>query len=293
MAPATDRSEPASQRVSHIEAAASAHIQPIAIAPLLTVASLLAALSALLLYSGSINLDAFVATQTFTRHLPDTFWAMATVCGSGLGAFALLSLALRRHPFWVAAALAAAPIAGAYSNIIKRVIALPRPAAVLAPDQIHIVGETLRSNSFPSGHSVTAFALAATIVFASRRPRVVALWMVPLALLIAMSRIAVGAHWPADLAAGAAGGWLSGACGVLIVDRWRRWNTPKGIRVMGFILAGVGIALLAVDLGYPLARLWQWVLGCAAIGSGLIALWQPRVDPYWLDPPQLAAPPPE
>ena len=267
-----------------------AHIRPIAVIPLLTEAALLAALAALLYYSGSLNIDAFAAVQSFTRNLPDTGWAMVTVCGSGLGAFALLSLALRRRPIWVAAALATAPIAGAYSNIIKRIVALPRPAAVLAPDQIHVIGETLRSNSFPSGHAVTAFALAATIVFASRRPPKAALWMVPVALLIALSRIAVGAHWPADLAGGAAGGWLSGACGVLIVDRWRRWNTPTGIRVMGLVMVGVGIALLAVDLGYPLARLWQWALGCVAVGSGLFALLQPRVDPRWAALPRASPP---
>lgn len=272
VAPATDLPEPV----------ATAHIAPIAVVPLLTVAALLAAFSALLFYSGNLNGDVFAATQTLTRRLPDTFWAMVTVCGSGLGAFALLSLALSRRPMWVAAALATAPIAGAYSNIIKRVVAAPRPAAVLFGDQIHVIGQTLRSNSFPSGHAVTAFALAATIVFASRRPFRAALWMLPVALLIALSRIAVGAHWPADLAAGAAGGWLSGACGVLIVDRWRSWNTPTGIRVMGAIMVGVGIALLTVDLGYPLARLWQWALGCVAIGSGLFALWRPRVDPHWV-----------
>ena len=282
VAPATELSEPAWQNASRADAVGTTHIRPIALVPLLSVAALLAALAALFFYSGNLNGYSFSATQTITRALPDTFWAMVTVCGSGLGAFALLSLALQRRPIWVAAALATAPIAGAYSNIIKRVVALPRPAAVLSPDQIHVIGETLRSNSFPSGHAVTAFALAATIVFASRRPRVVALWMVPLAILIALSRIAVGAHWPADLAGGAAGGWLSGACGVLIVDRWRRWNTPTGIRVMGLVMVGVGIALLTVDLGYPLAHLWQWALGCVAIVSGLFALFSPRVDLRWV-----------
>ncbi len=236
------------------------------------------ALAVVFLEGGTLNVDGFIAVQSFTRAAPDTLWAMLTICGAGVVAFALLSSSLAWQPRWFAAALAAAPLAGLYSSGMKRVFALPRPASVLDPSRLHVIGEILHANSFPSGHAVTAFTLAALLVFASRKPMQTALWAVPFAVLIAFSRIAVGAHWPADIAAGAAGGWVCGALGVVIAARWRFWNTTRGVRVMGVIAIGIGVALFIVDLGYPLATPLQYVAGGIAIASGIGALVRPRLD---------------
>ena len=225
-------------------------------------------LSALFMQGGALNLDAFVAVQQVTGALPDTVWSMITICGTGVVAFALLSPTLARQPRWYAAGIAAAGIAGLYSNGAKHLFGLPRPAAVIDAGHLHVIGETLRANTFPSGHSVTAFTLAAILVFASRKPLSTAAWVVPVATLIALSRIAVGAHWPADLAAGAAGGWVSGALGVMIVARWRRWNTPTGVRAMGCVSIGIGVSLWIVDLGYPLAAPLQYLAAAVATIAG-------------------------
>lgn len=254
-------------------------LKPIALLPLAVVAVVLVALATVFLEAGTLNVDGFVAVQSITRAAPDTLWAMLTICGAGVVAFALLSPTLAWQPRWFAAALAAAAIAGLYSNGMKRVFALPRPASVLDPSRLHVIGETLRANSFPSGHAVTAFTLAALLVLASRKPLQTAAWAVPFAVLIALSRIAVGAHWPADIAAGAAGGWISGVFGVLIVTRWRFWNTTIGVRVMGVVAIGIGVSLFLVDLGYPLAVPLQYVAGVVAIGSGIAAIARPRLDP--------------
>jgi undecaprenyl-diphosphatase len=59
--------------------------------------------------------------------------------------------------------------------------------------------------SFPSGHATTAFALAACIGFLSAR------WFWPaiaFALVIGVSRVALGAHYPSDVLAGAILGML-------------------------------------------------------------------------------------
>lgn len=253
-------------------------LKPVAMVPLAGVAIVLVVLAIVLLESGTLNVDGFVAVQTFTRATPDTLWAMLTICGTGVVAFALLSTTLAWQPRWFAAALAAAALAGLYSNGMKRVFALPRPASVLDPSRLHIIGETLHANSFPSGHAVTAFTLAALLVLASRKPMQTALWAAPFAMLIAFSRIAVGAHWPADIAAGAAGGWVCGALGVVIVARWRFWNTTRAVRVMGVIAIGIGVSLFVVDLGYPLALPLQYVAGVIAIASGIVAIVRPRLD---------------
>lgn len=61
--------------------------------------------------------------------------------------------------------------------------------------------------SFPSGHSVTAFALA--FVLARAYPRYAVLFY-GLAGLVALSRVYLAKHFPSDVVAGAAVGLLSG-----------------------------------------------------------------------------------
>ncbi len=247
--------------------------------PLAVIAVVLTGVAVLFMKGGSLNVEVFVAVQRYTRAWPDTVWSMVTICGTGVVAFALLSPILAWQPRWYAAGLAAAPLAGLYSNGLKRLFALPRPASVLEAGQLHVIGETLHANTFPSGHSVTAFTLAALLVLASRRPLQAAAWAVPMATLIAISRIAVGAHWPADIAAGAAGGWCCGALGVMAITRWRFWNCATGLRVMGAVSIGIGASLFVVDLGYPLALPLQYAAGCIGIAAGIVVIVRPRLDP--------------
>ena len=253
-------------------------LAPVVLLPMAGMAVVLLGLAVLFMQAGTWNVQVFVAAQGLTRALPDGFWSWVTICGNGVVAFALIAPTLAWQPRWYAAGLTAAVLAGAYSNGVKRLFALPRPASILEADHLHVIGETLRANAFPSGHAVTAFTLASVLVLASRRPGMTAAWAVPGAMLIALSRIAVGAHWPADIAAGAAGGWICGALGVAIVMRWRAWNTSSGVRTMAVISIGVGVSLFVVDLGYPLAVPLQDLSGVVAIVAGGVALVRPRRD---------------
>jgi membrane-associated phospholipid phosphatase len=253
-------------------------LEPVRLMPLALVTIALVVVAVLFMTGGSLNIEGFTAVQGVTRALPDPFWSMVTLCGTGLGAFALLAPSLTRQPRCYAAAIVAAAFAGLYARGVKALFALPRPALVLDPVHLHVIGERLRHNSFPSGHTVTAFALAAVFVFASTRPIKTAFWALPFAALVATSRIAVGAHWPADLAAGAAGGWVCGALGVIVVGRWRRWNTIVGIRAMALVSIGIGVSLCVVDLGYPQAIGLQWLFAAVAIGMGGFVLARPRLD---------------
>lgn len=238
--------------------------------------------SLVLMHWNTLNVGGFAAVQSWTRVLPDAAWSAITICGAGIAAYALLTPTLAWRPRWMAAALAAAPFSVGYSRLLKHLYGLPRPAAVLDPTSIHVIGATLRANSFPSGHAVTAFTVAAVLVFASRTPQLTALWAVPLALLVAVSRIAVGAHWPADLAAGAAGGWTAGVLGVAIAMRWRVWNTIAGIRIMAIAAVCIGAALFVSDLRQPSAVPLQYALGLLAFASGMVAALRPRLDPALL-----------
>lgn len=95
-----------------------------------------------------------------------------------------------------------------FTTIVKRVIGRSRPIhydSVGTLDFRTLSWADWTYQSFPSGHTTTAFALCFVVAFLSPR------WypaMLVLAVLIALSRIVVGAHYPTDLLAGAVVGTL-------------------------------------------------------------------------------------
>lgn len=102
---------------------------------------------------------------------------------------------------WVAYAVAmggAGLTAGIIGQIIKHLVGRARPELWLGPSH-YAPGS---STSFPSGHTVGAFALAGVLVFASRNLtlRVVAFL---LAAAVGMSRVLAFRHWMSDVTASA------------------------------------------------------------------------------------------
>jgi membrane-associated phospholipid phosphatase len=211
------------------------------------------------------------------RWAPPTVLSCITILGQGLSAIMLMAPSLLRAPGLMAAGLFATPVGLVLSQLPKALINSPRPAAVLDPALIHINGMRLAAhNSFPSGHSVTAFVVVAVLLGgAAARPRLpVALAIVLLGATVAGARIAVGAHWPSDVLAGAGVGLLAGLAGTWIALRWRFWRRPAAQAVMALIVLTCAVILARIDLGYPLARPLQ--LGLAAVGVAVaaVALWR-------------------
>lgn len=81
---------------------------------------------------------------------------------------------------------------------LKRAIGRPRPF-MQCPD-IRACARALDRFSFPSGHTLHAFAF---LVICAWHFPLAALALVPVVALIAVSRVALGLHYPSDVAAGA------------------------------------------------------------------------------------------
>ena len=89
------------------------------------------------------------------------------------------------------------------SRAIKPLIDRPRPCAGKAPTSLAIQG-CGRGRSFPTSHAATAGAAAMGVAMAAPPLAVPAALI---ALLVGVSRIYLGQHWPSDVL----GGWVLGA----------------------------------------------------------------------------------
>lgn len=109
-----------------------------------------------------------------------------------------LLFARPRHAEIAMCMLLAGGVAGLLVQILKQVIGRARPELWHGP--FHHTWPS--ATSFPSGHTVGAFALAGVIVFGSRSVplRIVAML---LAIGVGLSRILAFRHWPSDVLASA------------------------------------------------------------------------------------------
>ncbi|MEA2417624.1 MAG: hypothetical protein QOI58_4281 [Thermoanaerobaculia bacterium] len=128
--------------------------------------------------------------------------------------FLVAGVVYRTHrwiAYGVAMALAGAA-AGVSVQIVKYTIGRTRPELWLGPFHHTRAAAT----SFPSGHTVGAFALAGVLMLASpsRTMRVIALL---LALSVAVSRVMAFRHWTSDVLASAAIGMILAAIAVRLI----------------------------------------------------------------------------
>ncbi|WP_330324107.1 phosphatase PAP2 family protein [Streptomyces pseudovenezuelae] len=127
----------------------------------------------------------------------------------------------RRGRRAAAAGLAALAMAQLVSNgLCKQLAGRPRPPAEWIPHDE--VDDRPDSSSFPSGH--TAAAVAFTAAVAPTWPVAGALCALP-AMMVAVERVQSGAHYPSDVAGGAAiglaGAWATRRAAALFLRRRR------------------------------------------------------------------------
>jgi hypothetical protein len=168
--------------------------------------------------------SAIVAVIWLSADAPITAWAerinsnelenwirLANRFGGGMNpvmiiAFFLVAGVAYSRRQWIGYAIRmalAGAAAGILVQIVKHLVGRTRPELWLGP--FHHTRAT--ASSFPSGHTVGAFALAGVLMFSaeSKSLRVIA---VILAFAVALSRVLAFRHWTSDVAASAAIGLI-------------------------------------------------------------------------------------
>lgn len=192
---------------------------------------------------------------------PDALWSFATQFGDAGAAFLLLLVVSQFSPQGASMVLKCFLLGSLVSRLLKTWIFSPRPLGVLDPALLHTIGQPASGpNSMPSGHSMTIAAAVCLVLLMF--PRAVgrkSVWM-PLILggsLVALSRVVVGAHWPADVLVGCGLGvavaWLAWAW-----DHHRSWSprlqTSAGQYLLLLLELGLAIYLFSSNTDTEAAR---------------------------------------
>ena len=228
--------------------------------------ALLCLVVALTLYLACGYHAGFLRINAWAASAPPWIWQWLTALGDERVPFALSLLLARRYPqvFW---ALVVAGLAGtAFTHLGKPLFDALRPPAVLDPGAFNLIGPRIRRISFPSGHSATAGVFFGVLVCYAR-PTWVRAALTVLAVLVGLSRVAVGVHWPVDVAAGLMGGVLAAWLGVRLADR-ARWGALDPTSHLAFVTLAVllTVSLTYWDGGYALAAGLLRVVGILCLG---------------------------
>jgi len=193
-------------------------------------------------------------------------WSCLTVFGDE---FVAITLGLpfmmwRREMTWTM--LLAILFSYAIVHGLKPLCATDRPSLVFQETAwLHVIGPVFLKGSFPSGHTTTIFTLISLHVLTFRNVPIGLFGALLLfGLAVGMSRCVVGVHWPVDVMAGMAFGWLSGLLSSTLIKR-RPIEARFYYPIIALFLVCSVFVITWHDPGYPYSRPFQIILSSMSL----------------------------
>jgi membrane-associated phospholipid phosphatase len=224
----------------------------------------LGAILALTVWYSDSNVFILKMVQANLSGLGEPFWTGITLLGDALVGPLFLIPFLKRRPHLVWEGTLAALVATIMTHMIKPLTDVPRPPATL---DLAVMGPRLMHGSFPSGHTTTAFTvLGLLVVLGLIRGLGPIVMASSLAVIIGLSRIVAGVHWPADMLMGIAAGWGSALIAIFLAQRWPKGGQGWPLRLQWGLLIGIALFdLLGHDTGYGSGVMLQRVVALIAL----------------------------
>ena len=179
--------------------------------------------------------DSFLVINKYNHPSFDRVFRYWTYLGEGLFGNPLRVMIFLLKREYVIAVIAGVLICTIITHFLKRIV-FPddfRPIVVLGEEKIRIIQglQINRANSFPSGHTSTAFTTALLVAFIVRRN--IWVFVFPLiAFFVGYSRVYLAQHFVTDVFAGMLIGIVSSWLSLLIYEKYRNRKTKHSMKGM-------------------------------------------------------------
>jgi undecaprenyl-diphosphatase len=193
---------------------------------------------ALLVWLTGVNQPLFITLHHALAVVPGVVWRLLSMAGEWTLVIGALLLLAARQPALLPRMLVLG-LAGVLASIaLKAGFDVLRPPLVLPAGTVNLLDVLPGNRSFPSGHAVAVAVLAGALM--PRRSLAAQLGLVLLALLVCLSRLAIGVHWPLDVLAGAACGFaLAHVAGRVRKSSWPAALLLQAVKALALVLLAV------------------------------------------------------
>jgi len=215
-----------------------------------------AAMAMIIISVSATNQFLFLLLNSVLYIKSEFIWLNVTLFGDAAIAAVILLPLIWRRPDIIWAALIAGFITAIVVNVGKVYFDLPRPPGVLEASLFHQIGNLFTVKSFPSGHTAAAFSVAAVLILSIQQLPIKIIVLV-CAVLVGLSRIAIGAHWPMDVLAGAIVGWLPAIIGIIVARKKVFYSKYISLIPLMILIAAVYYLVFVHQRGDAQARIME------------------------------------